>query len=81
MIKQDLNQPAPLPPDLARTRPRLAIVVPCFNEELVIAETVGRLLAVLRDLQEKGQVAAESGPNSGFAAYRLVDPVLIGGLS
>ena len=56
-IKQD---PEPIAPDLARTRPRLAIVVPCFNEELVIGETVHRLVAVLRDLLEKGQVAPES---------------------
>ena len=50
----------PLAPDLARSRPRLAIVVPCFNEELVISETVGRLLEVLRDLREQGQIASES---------------------
>jgi glycosyltransferase involved in cell wall biosynthesis len=60
VIKEDLNQHATLAADLARTRPRLAVVVPCFNEELVITETVGRLLTVLRDLQEKGQVASES---------------------
>ena len=57
LIKQDH---VPTAPDLARTRPRLAIVVPCFNEELVISETVHRLVAVLRDLLEKEQVAAES---------------------
>jgi len=50
----------PTAADPARTRPRLAIVVPCFNEELVIRETVRRLVAVLRDLREKGQVAADS---------------------
>ena len=44
MTANDRNQLEPLAPDLARTRPRLAIVVPCFNEELVISETVGRLL-------------------------------------
>jgi glycosyltransferase involved in cell wall biosynthesis len=60
VIKEDLNQHATLAADLARTRPRLAVVVPCFNEELVITETVGRLLTVLRDLQGKGQVASES---------------------
>jgi glycosyltransferase involved in cell wall biosynthesis len=57
LVKQDH---VPIAPDLARTRPRLAIVVPCFNEELVIGETVHRLVAVLRDLLEKEQVAAES---------------------
>ena len=54
------NDREPLAPDLARSRPRLAIVVPCFNEELVISETVGRLLKVLRDLREQGQIASES---------------------
>jgi cellulose synthase/poly-beta-1,6-N-acetylglucosamine synthase-like glycosyltransferase len=46
--------------DSARTRPRLAIVVPCFNEEPVIRETVRRLVAVLRDLREKGLVEVGS---------------------
>ena len=35
-------------------------MVPCFNEELVIGQTVRRLTAVLRDLREKGQVAPDS---------------------
>ena len=60
LTKHDPNNHEPVAPDLARTRPRLAIVVPCFNEELVIGETVRRLAAVLRDLREKGQVAPES---------------------
>jgi glycosyltransferase involved in cell wall biosynthesis len=60
LTKHDPNYHEPIAPDLARTRPRLAIVVPCFNEELVIGETVRRLAAVLRDLREKGQVAPES---------------------
>ena len=46
--------------DLARIKPRLAIVIPCFNEELVIRETVRRLLVVLRDLRDKGQVGTDS---------------------
>jgi polyisoprenyl-phosphate glycosyltransferase len=54
------DNPEPFAPDLARTRPRLAIVVPCFNEELVIAATVGRLLEVVRDLREHGQIESES---------------------
>jgi polyisoprenyl-phosphate glycosyltransferase len=56
----DFNNLKPVASDHERTRPRLAIVVPCFNEELVIGETVQRLLAMLRDLREKGQVASES---------------------
>ena len=60
LTKQEPNYHQPIAPDLARTRPRLAIVVPCFNEELVIGETVRRLAAVLRDLREKGQVAPDS---------------------
>lgn len=60
LTKPEPNYHEPIAPDLARTRPRLAIVVPCFNEELVIGETVRRLAAVLRDLREKGQVAPDS---------------------
>lgn len=60
VTKDDLNNQGPIVPDQARTRPRLAIVVPCFNEELVIQETVRRLAGVLRDLREKGQIASES---------------------
>jgi len=60
MTGKELDQRESSAPELARTRPRLAIVLPCFNEELVIAETVGKLLGVLRDLREKGQVASES---------------------
>jgi hypothetical protein len=37
-----LNYQEPAASDLARIKPRLAIVVPCFNEELVIRETVRR---------------------------------------
>lgn len=60
MTNDALNSSEPLAPDLARTRPRLAIVVPCFNEEPVIRETARRLLDVLRDLRDKGLVAAGS---------------------
>jgi len=68
LTKADLNYPAraaadlpaPAAGDLARTRPRLAIVVPCFNEELVIRETARRLVGVLRELREKGQIASDS---------------------
>lgn len=38
----------------------LSIVVPCYNEEEVLPETVRRLLALLDDLTAKGKVAAAS---------------------
>ena len=60
MTNDDLNRHEPIVTELARTRPRVAIVVPCFNEEPVIRETVRRLGAVLRDLREKGRIASES---------------------
>ncbi len=60
VTNDDLNRHEPIVTDLARTRPRLAIVVPCFNEEFVIRETIRRLVGILRDLREKGQIASES---------------------
>jgi glycosyltransferase involved in cell wall biosynthesis len=60
VTKDALNHLEPVGPELARSRPRLAIVIPCFNEEPVIRETVRRLLVVLRDLRDQGRVAADS---------------------
>jgi len=60
MTKGELDNREPGAPDLARTRPRLAIVVPCFNEGPVIRETVRRLVGVIRDLRDKGQIARDS---------------------
>ena len=60
MTNDELNNRGAIAPELARTRPRLAIVVPCFNEEFVIRETIRRLVGILRDLREKGQIASES---------------------
>ena len=40
---------------------RLAIVVPCYNEEAVLPETVRHLLALLDDLAAAGKVSADSG--------------------
>jgi len=39
---------------------RLAIVVPCYNEEAVLEETSGRLVALLGRLVEHGRIHAES---------------------
>jgi polyisoprenyl-phosphate glycosyltransferase len=40
---------------------RLAIIVPCYDEEAVLPETARRLLALLVDLQSCGEVEADSG--------------------
>ena len=42
--------------DRERTRPRLAFVVPCYNEELVVRQTAGRLCELLRHLSAAGHV-------------------------
>jgi len=42
------------------TRPRLSIVVPCFNEEAALPATAARLLALLDELGRRGSIAAES---------------------
>ena len=39
---------------------RLAIVVPCYNEEEALPETARRLLALLTELRDRGDVAAGS---------------------
>jgi glycosyltransferase involved in cell wall biosynthesis len=40
--------------------PRLAVVVPCFNEEEVLPETARRLLALLESMMACGQAASDS---------------------
>jgi glycosyltransferase involved in cell wall biosynthesis len=40
---------------------RLTLVVPCYNEEAVLPETLKRLLALLSDLSARGLVARDSG--------------------
>ena len=39
---------------------QLAIIIPCFNEELVIEYTVKRLLEVLKDLVNKEKISQTS---------------------
>jgi len=43
-----------------RTRPRLAVVIPCYNEELVIGQTLERLAELLRGLSIAGQIDVAS---------------------
>lgn len=40
--------------------PRLGIVVPCYNEELVLEESARQLTAMIRDLIGKGKIAENS---------------------
>jgi polyisoprenyl-phosphate glycosyltransferase len=44
-----------------RPAPQLNIVVPCFNEELVLPETAARLQVVVRALISAGEIAVSSG--------------------
>jgi glycosyltransferase involved in cell wall biosynthesis len=39
---------------------RLSVVIPCYNEEAVLATCVQQLLQLLRDLNARGRIAADS---------------------
>lgn len=57
---------------------KLGIVVPCFNEEAVLPETVGRLGVLLDRLHAAGKVAADSriylvDDGSSDATWRLIE--------
>ena len=43
-----------------RQVPILAIIIPCYNEELCVQSTADRLLSVLADLIKKGKIKKES---------------------
>ena len=45
---------------MERAIPQLAIIVPCFNEELCIKNTVEQLLVVIDDLVVKNKITSES---------------------
>ena len=42
------------------TAPQIGIVVPCYNEEAVLPETIARLEALRADLVARGKIGAES---------------------
>jgi len=46
--------------DRERTRPRLAVVIPAYNEDLVIGQTLARLAELLRGLSLAGNIDAAS---------------------
>lgn len=63
--------------------PSIAIVIPCYNEEAVLAETAGRMGGVVRDLQARGLVSAQSTVNfvddgSRDATWRLIEQLAAG---
>ena len=41
-------------------KPTLAIIIPCFNEELLIESTVNSLFEVINSLIEKGKILEDS---------------------
>lgn len=41
-------------------KPQLAIIIPCYNEELCIKDTVGKLFLVINDLISKGKIREDS---------------------
>ncbi|WP_297696896.1 glycosyltransferase family 2 protein [Phenylobacterium sp.] len=58
----NLVEPRPSAPPLRRAKPkRLTLVVPCFNEEAVLPETIARLIALLDELTARRLVSADSG--------------------
>ena len=44
----------------ARSTPRVAVVVPCYNENLVVGETATRLEAMLDELISQGAIDRHS---------------------
>jgi glycosyltransferase involved in cell wall biosynthesis len=43
-----------------RISPRLAVVIPCYDEEMVIGQTLERLAELLRELAVRGQIDQDS---------------------
>ncbi len=45
---------------MSENKTQLAIIIPCYNEELVVRSTVERLLEVLNDIISKGKISGDS---------------------
>ena len=45
---------------MSNNKTKLAIIIPCFNEELVIKSTVETLLSVLDGIIAKGKISEDS---------------------
>ncbi len=45
---------------MSETKTKLAIIIPCFNEELVIKSTIETLLKVMEEIIAKGKISDES---------------------
>ena len=45
---------------MSENKTQLAIIIPCYNEELVVKSTVERLLEVLGDIISKGKISNDS---------------------
>lgn len=61
-----------------RARPRLAVIVPCFNEELIIGQTLARLAELLRELIVAGKLDPDSfiypvDDGSRDATWRIIE--------
>jgi glycosyltransferase involved in cell wall biosynthesis len=57
---------------------RLSVVIPCYNEEAVLAECVGQVLQLLDDLKSKGKIASGSNlwlvdDGSRDATWQLIE--------
>ena len=58
--------------------PRLAVIIPCYNEELCIETTVKRLLEVLQILFDKNKIASDSylylvDDGSGDSTWEIIE--------
>jgi glycosyltransferase involved in cell wall biosynthesis len=58
--------------------PSVAIVIPCYNEEAVLAVTAERITGIVNDLQSRGLISAQSSINfvddgSRDATWRLIE--------
>lgn len=62
----------------AQAAPSVAIVIPCYNEEAVLAVTAERMTTIVRDMQVRGLVSSQSTVNfiddgSRDATWRIIE--------